>query len=206
MTGSAFAAQAERHRRELHVHCYRMLAYFDDAEDAVQETYLRAWRGRESFEGGPMLRAWLYRIATNVCLAMLADRRGRTMPYLIAPGDDGEPAWLEPFPDAQLEDDPETRPDAVYSRREATRLAFVTALQRLPARQRAILILRDVVAMSADEAAEALDITVATANSLLQRARETLDGPPRPRHTDPRALAELLARVIVTRLPNRRIA
>src|SRR5258705_11199944 len=132
-------------RRELLAHCYRMTGALGDAEDALQETLLRAWRAHDRFEGRASLRTWLYRIATNACLDLLADRRGRTMPYLERPAGvvedraqpDVEPTWLEPFPDALLEDDPELRPDALSHRREAPRLASVPALQRLPARQRA---------------------------------------------------------------------
>jgi RNA polymerase sigma-70 factor (ECF subfamily) len=183
-----------------------MTGSLTDAEDALQDSLVRAWRGLASFEGRASLRTWLYGVTTNTWLDVLADRRGRSMPYLAHPRGavddpvpaDLEPVWLEPFPDAALEDDPETRTDAVYERREATRLAFVAALQRLPARQRAILILRDVVALSAEEAAAALEISVATANSLLQRAGATLEEPPhrRPAPTDPGTLRELLARFV----------
>jgi RNA polymerase sigma-70 factor (ECF subfamily) len=193
-------------RRELLAHCYRMTGSLSDAEDALQDSLLRAWRGLSQFEGRSSLRTWLYRVTTNACLDLLAERRGRSLPHLVhlpgasdaAVAQDLEPVWLEPFPDAWLEDDPETRPDAIYARREATRLAFIAALQRLPARQRAILILRDVVALSAEESATTLGITVATANSLLQRARATLEAQPyrRPVPTDPDALRELLARFL----------
>ena len=198
-----FEHQVAPFRRELLAHCYRMTGSLSDAEDALQDSLVRAWRGLASFEGRSSLRTWLYRVTTNTCLDLVADRRGRALPpQLHSRGaiddqlvTDLEPVWLEPFPDALLEDDPETRPDAVYARREATRLAFVAALQRLPARQRAILILRDVVALSAEEAAAALEISVATANSLLQRARATLEEQPHRRSapTDPGMLRELLA-------------
>ena len=169
MTGPAFAAQAERHRRELHVHCYRMLASFDDAEDAVQETYLRAWRGRESFEGGPMLRAWLYRIATNVCLDML--RRSRRQPATMSSF--AEVPWLQPYPDRLLDQAAPggDQPDAVAVERETIELLFLAALQVLPSRQRAALIARDVLGWTAGQTAAALDTSVAAANSAVQRAR-----------------------------------
>ena len=169
MTESAFAAQAERHRRELHVHCYRMLASFDDAEDAVQETYLRAWRGRESFEGGPMLRAWLYRIATNVCLDML--RRGRRQATTMSSF--AEVPWLQPYPDRLLDQAAPggDQPDAAAVERETIELVFLAALQVLPPRQRAALIARDVLGWTASQTAAALDTSVAAANSAVQRAR-----------------------------------
>ena len=169
MTDPAFAAQAERHRRELHVHCYRMLASFDDAEDAVQETYLRAWRGREGFEGGPMLRAWLYRIATNVCLDML--RRSRRQPTVM--NSFAEVPWLQPYPDRLLDQaaPSDDQPDAVAVERETIELVFLAALQVLPPRQRAALIARDVLGWSASQTAAALDTSVAAANSAVQRAR-----------------------------------
>jgi RNA polymerase sigma-70 factor (TIGR02960 family) len=172
MTGRDFAALAERHRRELHVHCYRMLASFDEAEDAVQETFLRAWRGRERFEGGPLLRAWLYRIATNVCLDMLRSR-SRRAPALRSFAD---VPWLQPYPDRLLDEMAPTddQPDAMVVARETIELAFLAALQVLPPRQRAALLLRDVLGMPATETASLLDTTVAAANSALQRARATM--------------------------------
>jgi len=201
-----FEHQVAPFRRELLAHCYRMTGSLTDAEDALQDSLVRAWRGLASFAGRSSLRTWLYRVTTNTCLDLVADRRGRSLPSLVHPRGavddpmpaDLEPVWLEPFPDAAIEDDPETRPDAVYERREATRLAFIAALQRLPARQRAVLILRDVVALSAEETAVALEISVATANSLLQRARATLEDQPhrRPAPTDPGMLRDLLARFV----------
>jgi RNA polymerase sigma-70 factor (ECF subfamily) len=198
---SEFDERVAPYRRELLAHCYRMTGALSDAEDALQEALLRAWRGLAGFEGRSSLRSWLYRIATNACLDLIAESRGRSLPNLVAPA--GAPdapvapapeaTWLEPFPDSLIEDDPETRPDAVYSKREATRLAFVAALQQLSARQRAVLILRDVVALSAEETAAALDVTVATANSLLQRARAALPAMPRS-HATPSQ--ELLARYL----------
>ena len=182
-----FEQQIAPFRRELLAHCYRMTGSASDADDALQETLVRAWRGLPSFEGRASLRTWLYRIATNACLDLIGERRGRTLPNL-AGDDDPEPRWLEPFADALIEPD---GPHAIVTRREATRLAFITALQRLPARQRAALILCDVVGLTAAEAAEALEVSVATVTSLVQRARE----PARRRaSTEPSAIAELVAK------------
>jgi RNA polymerase sigma-70 factor (TIGR02960 family) len=168
----AFAALAEQHRRELHVHCYRMLASFDDAEDAVQETFLRAWRGRDGFESGSMFRAWLYRIATNVCLDMLrrSSHRARVMHSFA------EVPWLQPYPDQLLDEAAPAgdRPDAAAIERETIELAFLAALQVLPPRQRAALVARDVLGWPASQTAAMLDISVAAANSALQRARVTM--------------------------------
>lgn len=169
---SAFAALAERYRRELHVHCYRMLASFDDAEDAVQETFLRAWRGRDGFDGGGLFRAWLYRIATNVCLDMLrrSSRRATVLRSFA------EVPWLQPYPDRLLAEAaaPAEQPDAAVIDRETIELAFVAALQVLPPRQRAALIARDVLGWPASQAADLLEMSVAAANSALQRARATM--------------------------------
>src|SRR5580700_9754793 len=174
----AFAALAERHRRELHVHCYRMLASFDEAEDAVQETFLKAWRGRSGFDGGPQFRAWLYRIATNVCLDMLRHSSRR-----IAGGSFAEVPWLQPYPDLLLDQaaPSDEQPEAVAISRETISLAFLAALQILPPRQRAALIARDVLGWPASETASALGTSVAAANSALQRARATMQShlPPR---------------------------
>jgi RNA polymerase sigma-70 factor (ECF subfamily) len=170
---SAFAALTERHRRELHVHCYRMLASFDDAEDAVQETFLRAWRGREGF-GGPAFRAWLYRIATNVCLDMhrRSARRQTTLSSFA------EVPWLQPYPDRLLDEaaPADAEPGEVAVTRETIELVFLAALQVLPPRQRAALIARDVLGWSASETASALDTSVAAANSAVQRARASMAG------------------------------
>jgi len=168
----AFAALAERYRRELHVHCYRMLASFDDAEDAVQETLLRAWRGRDGFDGSGLFRAWLYRIASNVCLDML--RRSSHRAAVLRSF--AEVPWLQPYPDRLLAEAaaPAAQPDAAAIDRETIELAFVAALQVLPPRQRATLIARDVLGWPASQAADLLEMSVAAANSALQRARATL--------------------------------
>jgi RNA polymerase sigma-70 factor (ECF subfamily) len=180
-----FGAETERFRRELLAHCYRMVGSACDAEDLVQETYLRAWRSYSGFEGRASVRSWLYKIATNVCLRALEPRRIRLLPSgLAGPCDEpdrapgivapGEVSWLEPLPDAWIApaaDDPA----AVVVARESLRLALVASLQHLPARQRAILILREVLAFSATETAEILDTTVAAVKSGLQRARARLD-------------------------------
>src|SRR6266705_4591626 len=140
---SAFAGLTERHRRELHVHCYRMLASFDDAEDAVQETFLRAWRSRESFDGSSLVRAWLYRIATNVCLDMLR-RSKRRLPAMHS---FAEVPWLQPYPDRLLDEiaPSDEEPDAVVVERETIELAFLAAMPLLPPSQRAAFIVRDVL-------------------------------------------------------------
>ena len=168
---SAFAALTERYRRELHVHCYRMLASFDEAEDAVQETFLRAWRARDNFDGA-LVRAWLYKIATNVCLDLLrrSGRRVKSMETIR------EVPWIQAYPDRLLDEiaPPEDEPDAVVVRRETIELAFLAALQVLPPRQRATLIARDVLGWPASDTASALDTTIAAVNSALQRARATL--------------------------------
>ena len=167
----AFAELAERHRRELHVHCYRMLASFEEAEDAVQETLLRAWRSRDSFEGS-LLRAWLYKIATNVCLDMLR----RSSRRLATVHNFSEVPWLQPYPDALLDEvaPSDDQPDAVIVERETIELAFLAAMQVLPPRQRAALIARDVLGWPAIETASLLETSVAAANSALQRARATM--------------------------------
>src|SRR5262245_36026073 len=169
--GRAFAALVERHRRELHVHCYRMLGSFDDAEDLVQETFLRAWRARGRFQGGPRFRAWLYRIATNACLDALRTRRRLPALHSYA-----EVPWLQPYPDRLLDEiaPGDTEPGAAAVAKETVELTFLAVIQLLPPRQRAVLILRDVLGWSAGETATLLDTTAAAANSALQRARATL--------------------------------
>jgi RNA polymerase sigma-70 factor (ECF subfamily) len=172
-TGEAeFTARAGRHRRELHVHCYRMLASFDEAEDAVQETLLKAWRGRDNFDGDELFRAWLYRIATNVCLDAIR-KKGRRP---VAAGTSPEVSWLQPYPDRLLDEaaPAEQEPDARAVDRETIELAFLAAMQVLPPRQRAALIARDVLGWPAAETATLLETSVAAANSALQRARATL--------------------------------
>jgi RNA polymerase sigma-70 factor (TIGR02960 family) len=163
----AFSELAERHRRELHVHCYRMLGSFEDAEDAVQETFLRAWRRRETFEGRSTFRAWLYRIATNACLDLLARRRPE-------PATGGEVLWLQPYPDRLLDELPAAaadEPEIVAVARETIELAYLVAVQHLAPRPRAVLILRDVLGWPAKDVAELLGDSVNSVNSALQRAR-----------------------------------
>src|SRR3954471_11975076 len=176
-----FPRVTDPYRRELLAHCYRMTGSVHDAEDLVQETYLRAWRAYHRFEGRSSVRTWLYRIATNVCLTALEGRDRRPMPAgLGAPSsegtspveENGEIPWLEPVPDALLEGGDPAR---VVTDRDTIRLAFVAALQHLPARQRAVLILRDVLRWKAAEVAEALESTTASVNSALQRAHATLE-------------------------------
>jgi RNA polymerase sigma-70 factor (ECF subfamily) len=181
---AAFATLAERYRRELRVHCYRMLGSFDDAEDMVQETFLRAWRARAGFEGRSLFRTWLYRIATNACLSALARSSRRVLPPDLVPASTGhaEPVWdleipwLQPYPDHLLEPvaPSEAEPDAVVVSRETIELAYLAAIQHLPPRQRAVLLLRDVLAWPAKEVAELLDTSVPSVNSALQRARATM--------------------------------
>jgi RNA polymerase sigma-70 factor (TIGR02960 family) len=163
----AFSALAERHRRELHVHCYRMLGSFEDAEDTVQETFLRAWRRRETFEGRSTFRAWLYRIATNACLDLLARCRPE-------PATGGEVRWLQPYPDRLLDELPAgdaDEPETVAVARETIELAYLVAVQHLAPRPRAVLILRDVLGWPAKEVADLLGDSVNSVNSALQRAR-----------------------------------
>jgi RNA polymerase sigma-70 factor (ECF subfamily) len=157
-----FAALAEQHRRELHIHCYRMLGSFDEAEDLVQETLLRAWRRRDTLERDEWLRAWLYKIATNACLDHIK-AKGRRIATFEAIKD---VPWLQPYPDRLLDEE--------IVARETIELTFLAVIQLLPPRQRAVLILREVLEWSAEQAAEVLELTVAAVNSALQRARATL--------------------------------
>jgi RNA polymerase sigma-70 factor (TIGR02960 family) len=169
---SAFTALTERYRRELHVHCYRMLASFDEAEDAVQETYLRAWRAHDSFDGSSLLRAWLYKIATNVCLDTLRRRARRLTSFSTF----AEVPWLSPYPDRLLDEisPSDAEPEAVVVTRETIELAFLATLQVLPPRQRATFIARDVLGWPSSETATVLATSVAAVNSALQRARTTM--------------------------------
>jgi RNA polymerase sigma-70 factor (TIGR02960 family) len=176
---AAFELLVERHRGELYAHCYRMLGSIQDAEDAVQESLLGAWRGLAGFEGRSSLRTWLFRVATNACLRLGARRPRRMLSFDHGPAradvhDLGEPVggpvWLEPWPD-QPPGDEEADPAAAYARRESVELAFVAALQHLPATQRAVLILREVLGFSAAEVAGILGTTPASVNSAMQRAR-----------------------------------
>jgi RNA polymerase sigma-70 factor (ECF subfamily) len=181
---SAFAALVERHRGELRVHCYRMLGSFDESEDLVQETFLRAWKSLGGFAGRSTFRAWLYRIATNACLDALDGRARRVLPHQLASASDPRAAlpartdiaWLQPFPDRLWEPaaPSETQPDAAAVARETIELAFLAAIQHLPPRQRAVLILRDVLGWPAKQTAVLLAGSVASVNSALQRARATL--------------------------------
>lgn len=203
-----FAAETERFRRELLAHCYRMVGSAHDAEDLVQETYLRAWRSYPGFEGRASIRSWLYKIATNVCLTALKPHAIRMLPSGLAgpydgpdrpPSAVGGVSWLEPLPDAWIAP-PADDPAAVVVERESLRLALIASLQHLPARQRAILILREVLTFSAAETAEILGTTIAAVKSGLQRARSRLDAlDPEPEQllepSDERARA-LLARYI----------
>jgi RNA polymerase sigma-70 factor (TIGR02960 family) len=161
-----FAGLAERHRRELHVHCYRMLGSFEDAEDTVQETFLRAWRRRETYEGRASFRAWLYRIATNASLDLLAQRRP-------TPASGGEVPWLQPYPDRLLDElaDETEDPETAVLAQETIELAYVVAVQHLAPRPRAVLILRDVLGWPARDVADLLGDSVNSVNSALQRAR-----------------------------------
>jgi RNA polymerase sigma-70 factor, ECF subfamily len=204
---NAFLADAQRYRRELLAHCYRMTGSLHDAEDLVQETYLRAWKSYKGFQGKSSVRTWLYRIATNTCLTALDSRQRRPLPTgLGAPSSDPagelvertEVAWLEPLPDHH--DDP-ADPSVIVGSRESVRLAFVAALQHLSPRQRAVLVLRDVLQWKAAEVGAAIGASTAAVNSLLQRARAQLDavGPSEDDHLEAPESPEtqdLLARYI----------
>lgn len=208
----AFEALAEQFRKELRLHCYRMLGSVHDAEDLVQETLLRAWRGLAEFERRASLRSWLYRIATNACLNALASRKStqRMLPQELGPPTSVPPKvpaedvpWLDPYPDEAFAGVPAAPlgPEARYEMREAVELAFVAAIQHLPPRQRAVLLLRDVLGSSAAEAAQLLEMSTASINSALQRARATLEaraGSPRPRARGNDSQRALLDRYVET--------
>jgi RNA polymerase sigma-70 factor (ECF subfamily) len=205
----AFERLLEPYRRELHAHCYRMLGSLHDAEDALQDAMLRVWRGLDTFTERGSLRAWLYKIATNASLDIVARRKKRLLPVEYAPAADpnqppgepvGEQVWLEPYPDEALAvEDGYAAPDARYERREAVELAFVAAMQELPARQRAVLILREVLGFSAQEVGETLETSVPSVNSALQRARKTVDErlPERSQQAMLRTLGDARMREIV---------
>jgi RNA polymerase sigma-70 factor, ECF subfamily len=208
---SAFRQIVEEHRAELHAHCYRMLGSVQDAEDALQDTFLRAWRALSGFDGRSSLRTWLYRIATNVCIDALARRKKRSLPAeLGAPtaeigdGAVGDPlvesVWVEPYPDEEIGvADGYAAPDARYEQREAVELAFIAALQHLSATQRAVLVLREVLGYSAREVSESLETSVASVNSALQRARKAVDErlPERSQQSTLRSLDDARTRRLV---------
>ena len=206
---AAFRLLVEPYRAAIHAHCYRMLGSLFDADDALQETMLRAWRGLPRFQGHELLRPWLYRIATNVCLDALARSRKRSLPIEHGrpagpnhePGERlAEPVWVEPYPEEALGlDDGYASPEARYEQREAVELAFIAVLQHLPASQRAVLLLRDVLGFSAKETAGTLETTVASVNSALQRARRRVDErvPARSQQATLRSLGDQRVRAIV---------
>jgi RNA polymerase sigma-70 factor, ECF subfamily len=205
----AFERLIEPHRTELQAHCYRMLGSAADAEDALQETLLRAWRGLPGFEGRSSLRSWLFRIATNVCLKAIERRPKRVLPVDYGPPGDphdgprealAEPIWLDPLPDHAVADGPAS-PEARYEQRESVELAFVAALQHLPDRQRAVLLLRDVLGFAPSEIAEALDATPAAIYSALQRAHSAVEErlPARSQQQTLRALGDERLRDLVER-------
>jgi RNA polymerase sigma-70 factor, ECF subfamily len=198
----AFEKLVEPYHHEILVHCYRILGSFEDAEDMLQETLLRVWNHLDAFEGRSSLRTWLYKIATNACLDALDSRRVRGLPReLYGRGDPKGPlpsplqeaTWVEPFPDEMIDGQPGIYPEAMYEVRESITLAFVAALQKLPGRQRAALLLHDVMGWSANETAEILDMTTVAVNSALQRARETMKQPSERRSTSLRLNEELSA-------------
>jgi len=208
----AFRELVDPYRAELQLHCYRILGSIQDAEDLLQETLLAAWRGLNRFEGRSSVRAWLYRIATNRCLNALRDkrRRPREVPTMAEPPEPtrrSEPLWLEPYPDALIDAlaDTSPGPEARYELKEAVSLAFVTSLQRLPPRQRAVLVLRDVLGFRAAEVADMLETSEAAVKGALQRARGTLESrlgvgdresAPMPRSTRERELVGRFANAV----------
>jgi RNA polymerase sigma-70 factor, ECF subfamily len=203
----AFGQLVEPRRAELHAHCYRMLGSVHDADDALQEALLRAWRGLPGMEGRASMRTWLYRIATNTSLDAIARRPKRVLPVDYGPpGEPGEPlvesVWVEPYPDEAIGlEGGYAVPEARYEQREAVELAFIAALQHLPPRQRAVLILREVLGFSAREVAEALDSTPASVNSALQRARKAVEErlPQRSQQATLRSLGDQRVRDLVER-------
>jgi RNA polymerase sigma-70 factor (ECF subfamily) len=208
---AAFGRLVDPHRAALHAHCYRMLASLHDAEDALQDAMLRAWRGLPRFDGRGSFRAWLYRIATNTCLDTIRRRPKRVLPIDYGPPGAGlvesdEPVdpgvWIDPYPDSERNfEDGYATPESRYEQREAIELAFVAALQHLPPRQRAVLILRDVLGFSAKETADAMDTTPTATNSALQRARESVEKrlPEQSQQATLRALGDARVRAVVDR-------
>jgi RNA polymerase sigma-70 factor, ECF subfamily len=206
----AFRRLVEEHRPELHAHCYRMTGSVQDAEDALQEALLRAWRALPRFEGRSSVRSWLYRIATNASLDSVSRRAKRALPIDYGPAADAragppsdalvESTWVEPYPDGDVPAGYAT-PEARYERRESVELAFIAALQHLPPKQRAVLILREVLGFSAQEVADTLETTVASVNSALQRARAAIDErlPERSQQETLRSLGDDGVREIVER-------
>ncbi len=200
----AFEQLVDPYRRQLLVHCYRILGSFEDAEDMLQETLIRVWKHLDSFEGRSSLRAWLYKIATHASLDALDNRRVRGLPREIykrgdptkpLPSPTQEVNWIEPISEEWIDGQPYVYPEARYEVRESITLAFIAALQKLPGRQRAVLLLCDVMGWSSNEAAEILDMTTAAVNSALQRARETLKQP-MERKTRPSRLNEQLSTLL----------
>jgi RNA polymerase sigma-70 factor (ECF subfamily) len=211
LTRDTFPRFAEPHRQELKLHCYRMLGSLQDAEDVVQETFVKAWNALDEFEGRALFKNWLYRIATNACLNALTSRsrQGRLLPQQLAgPSSqlpEGQPdsdvPWLQPYPDFELERivDSSAGPERRYEMREAVRLAFMAAIQQLPPRQRAALLLSDVVGWSAQEIASLLGGSVASVNSVLQRARATMHSHYRSDASSARAVQDTDHRVLLDR-------
>jgi RNA polymerase sigma-70 factor (ECF subfamily) len=205
----AYASLVAAHRPALHAHCYRMLGSVPDAEDALQEALLRAWRGLPRFEGRSSLRSWLYKIATNACLKAIERRPTRVLPVDYGPPGDPhgeldeplvESVWLDPYPDQRLVAG-DHEPDARYEQRESVEIAFVAALQHLPPRQRAVLILRDVLGFSGAEVADALDMSAAAVYSALQRAHRTVDErlPAQSQQATLRSISDARLRSLVSR-------